>query len=126
MEITGKVVQLGTRMEGQGARGPWVKQELIIETEEQYPRKVCLICWGDHVAEANNFSIGQLIKASVNVESREFNGKWYTDIKPWRFEVVGSQSNGVPQALAESQYNDPMASSESNMPIAEEGDDLPF
>lgn len=124
MEITGKVVQLGTRMEGQGARGPWVKQELIIETEEQYPKKVCLVCWGDRVAEANNFIIGQAIKASVNVESREFNGKWYTDIRPWRFEVVGVQQ----QANSQPHY-DPMAADvplPTDLSISDESDDLPF
>ncbi|MDR0969900.1 MAG: DUF3127 domain-containing protein [Lentimicrobiaceae bacterium] len=125
MEITGKVAQLGTRMEGQGARGPWVKQELIIETEEQYPKKVCLICWGDRVAEANNFIIGQTIKASVNIESREFNGKWYTDIRPWRFEVIGAQQ----QANSQPHY-DPMAATDVPLPtdlsISDESDDLPF
>ena len=44
MEITGKVVKLGGLTEGTSARGPWRKQDLIIETEEQYPKTVCLTC----------------------------------------------------------------------------------
>ena len=80
MEIQGKVVRLGGLTEGTSARGAWRKQELIIETIEQYPKQVCLVCWGDRVAEAQNFTPGQIIKAQISIESREFNGKWYTDV----------------------------------------------
>ena len=89
MEITGKVVRLGTLTEGTSARGPWRKQELIIETEEQYPRTVCLICWTNQVDEAQKFAPGQTIKAQIEISSREFNGKWYTDVRVWRFDPVG-------------------------------------
>ena len=55
MEIIGKVVRLGNLTEGTSARGPWRKQELIIETEEQYPRTVCLICWTNQIEEFQPF-----------------------------------------------------------------------
>ena len=90
MEITGKVVRLGTLTEGQSARGPWRKQELIIETEEQYPRTVCLICWTNQIDEIQQFAPGQTIKAQIDISSREFNGKWYTDVRVWRFDPVGA------------------------------------
>lgn len=86
LEIIGKVVSQGQRQTGEGRNGSWVKQELIIETEEQYPKKVCLMCWGDKADEARGFQPGEKIKAGINIESREFNGKWYTDVKVWRFD----------------------------------------
>ena len=89
MEITGKVVRLGNLTEGTSARGPWRKQELIIETEEQYPRTVCLICWTNQIEEIQKFAPGQTIKAQIDLSSREFNGKWYTDVRVWRFDPVG-------------------------------------
>ena len=89
MEIIGKVVRLGTLTEGTSARGPWRKQELIIETEEQYPRTVCLICWTNQIEEIQRFAPGQTIKAQIDISSREFNGKWYTDVRVWRFDPVG-------------------------------------
>ena len=89
MEITGKVVRLGNLTEGTSARGPWRKQELIIETEEQYPRTVCLICWTNQIDEIQKFAPGQTIKAQIEISSREFNGKWYTDVRVWRFDPVG-------------------------------------
>lgn len=87
MEIKGRVKTLGALTEGTSARGAWQKQELIIETIEQYPKQVCLICWGERVTEAQRFTEGQIITAHINIESREFNGKWYTDVKPWKFEA---------------------------------------
>lgn len=89
MEIIGKVVRLGTLIEGTSARGPWRKQELIIETEEQYPRTVCLSCWTNQIDEIQQFAPGQTIKAQIDISSREFNGKWYTDVRVWRFDPVG-------------------------------------
>ena len=90
MEITGKVVRLGNLIEGTSARGPWRKQELIIETEEQYPKTVCLICWTNQIDEIQKFAPGQTIKAQIEISSREFNGKWYTDVRVWRFDPVGA------------------------------------
>ena len=100
MEITGKVVRLGNLTEGTSARGPWRKQELIIETEEQYPRTVCLICWTNQIDEIQKFAPGQTIKAQIEISSREFNGKWYTDVRVWRFAPVGA---AVPAAAAPAQ-----------------------
>ena len=55
MEIIGKVVRLGNLTEGTSARGPWRKQDLIIETEEQFPKTVCLTCWSNQIDEIQKF-----------------------------------------------------------------------
>ncbi|HOI31351.1 MAG: DUF3127 domain-containing protein [Bacteroidales bacterium] len=90
LELIGRVVQLGQRQTGQGKNGTWIRQDLIIETEDQFPKKVCLSCWGDKAEEATTFKPGERVKASINVESREYNGRWYTDIKPWKFDRIGA------------------------------------
>ena len=132
MEITGKVVRLGTLTEGQSARGPWRKQELIIETEEQYPRTVCLICWTNQIDEIQQFSPGQTIKAQIDISSREFNGKWYTDVRVWRFDPVGATA--VPAASAQPAQQPAMhptppaaqPTTEYYPPAEDSVDDLPF
>lgn len=133
MEITGKVVRLGTLTEGTSARGPWRKQELIIETEEQYPRTVCLICWTNQIDEIQRFAPGQTIKAQIEISSREFNGKWYTDVRVWRFDSVGAAVN--PAAASAQPAGQPMthqapppsAPAQEFYPSQEDGaDDLPF
>ena len=133
MEIIGKVVRLGNLTEGTSARGPWRKQELIIETEEQYPRTVCLICWTNQIDEIQKFAPGQTIKAQIELSSREFNGKWYTDVRVWRFDPVGATT--APAAAPAQPAQQPMmhqtppaaAPSTEYFPPAEDSvDDLPF
>lgn len=131
MEIIGKVVRLGNLTEGQSARGPWRKQELIIETEEQYPRTVCLICWTNQIDEIQKFAPGQTIKAQIEISSREFNGKWYTDVRVWRFDPVGAAT--APAAAQPSpqptMHQTPPAAAPTTdyFPPAEDSvDDLPF
>ena len=75
MDVSGTVVALLPLQTGQGKNGVWKKQEFIIETPGQYPKKVCLSLWGEKVDE-NKVSIGDKITASVNLESREYNGRW--------------------------------------------------
>lgn len=132
MEIVGKVVRLGNLTEGQSARGPWRKQELIIETEEQYPRTVCLICWTNQIEEIQHFAPGQTIKAQIEISSREFNGKWYTDVRVWRFEPLGATAPAAapaPQQMHQTPPAAPVAApAQDYFPPADQGsvDDLPF
>lgn len=136
MEITGKVVRLGNLTEGTSARGPWRKQDLIIETEEQYPRTVCLTCWTNQIDEIQKFAPGQSIKAQIEISSREFNGKWYTDVRVWRFDPVGAQPavNAAPAQYAQPaqqpmMHQTPPATSpapEYYAPADNGVDDLPF
>ena len=126
MEIVGKVVQLGTLIEGNSPRGPWKKQELIIETQEQFPKKVCLLCWGDRVNEANNFFVGQLIKAQIRIESREFNGKWYTDVTAFRFDIEQPDAQPAQQPGNQMPPQQPLPPMNDDYFASDNGDDLPF
>lgn len=90
MEIQGKFIRLGSLQEGTSARGAWRKQELIIETIEQYPKQVCLLCWGDTIDALATLGEGDVIKAGISIESREFNGKWYTDVRAFGLGLVSS------------------------------------
>ena len=136
MEITGKVVRLGALTEGTSARGPWRKQDLIIETEEQFPKTVCLTCWTNQIDEIQKFAPGQAIKAQIDLSSREFNGKWYTDVRVWRFDPVGATATAAPAQSAQqpTMHQTPPAAapapapaSQDFYPPAEDSvDDLPF
>jgi len=115
MEITGTVVSLLPLQTGQGKNGVWKKQEFILETPGQFPKKVCLSLWGEKVDE-NRINIGEKITASINIESREYNGRWYTDVRAWKISKgEGSQKSEAPAVDA------------SFAPDASSGsDDLPF
>lgn len=116
IEISGKVIKKLDRQTGQGRNGEWVKQEFILETDEQYPKKVCIAAWGDKAGQAEALNLGDRITVSVNIESREYNERWYTDIKAWRIQ---------PDQPAEMP---PMPSEEPPLPDIEPdpAGDLPF
>ena len=83
MEIKGRIIHVLPLQEGVSKAGnPWKKQEYVLETEEQYPRKVCFNLFGD--------------KVDQYLESREFNGRWYTDVRAWKIEKSAPVAQGVP------------------------------
>jgi len=89
MTITAKLVQVLPLQTGIGKNGEWKKQDIIVETDGQYPKKICISVWGDKINN-NQLQIGNVLKLDFDIESREFNGKWYTDLKAWKVEVANS------------------------------------
>jgi Protein of unknown function (DUF3127). len=125
LEIQGKFVQLLEKQVGTGRNGTWEKQEFILETTEQYPKKICISAWGDKIKDVASVKIGDMLKVSFNMESREYNGRWYTDIRAWRISHEGagtnsSSSTGAPMAAPPSFDDVP------SMGGDEEINDLPF
>ena len=87
MEITGKLIQLLPEVQGESARGPWVRGGFVIETGEDYPRKVAFVSFGEErVAMAKSIPMGTLVQVTFNPESREFNERWYTDLRASRIQ----------------------------------------
>lgn len=120
MEITGKIIQILPAETGEGRNGPWKKQSFILETQDQYPKKVCIAVWGDKI-DLNSYGENAEVTASINIESREYNSRWYTDVKAWK--MVKTQDAG-PTTMNEPpppSYNDiPPEPADSDL------DDLPF
>ena len=119
MEITGTVVSLLPLQTGQGKNGVWKKQEFIMETPGQFPKKVCLSLWGEKVDE-NRINVGERITASINIESREYNGRWYTDVRPWKIVTEAATAAPVQNYSSSPAPLEPV-SADQNAP-----DDLPF
>ena len=86
MELTGRLLQKLAVQSGTSARGQWAKQEFVIEYQDgNFPTKACFSVWGqDKVQDLERFQINDEIKVEFNVSSREYNGKWYTDLRAWR------------------------------------------
>lgn len=93
MELKGKLIQRLTPVTGTSSKGDWTKQEIIIETAETYPKKICIGFWKDEVVKIQAVPIGSEINVHINVESREYNGRWYTEVKAWKFEVTKGAEN---------------------------------
>ena len=88
MEISGKIIECLPVKSGQSSNGEWRKQEYVLETNSQYPKKICFVVWGGKVEQ---FAIqqGETVEVSIDLESREYNGRWYTDVKAWKVERDG-------------------------------------
>ena len=101
MDIIGKIIQVLPVQEGVGKNGnPWKVQAYVLETQEQYPRKVCFEIFGEDRIKNNPCNIDDLVTVSFDIESREFNGRWYTSIRAWRVQqgAVEAQPEVAPAA----------------------------
>jgi hypothetical protein len=125
MEITGRIIQKLDLQTGTSTKGPWQKQDFIIETNDKFPKKVCITGWAEKVDELKRYNINDAVKLSVNVESREFNGRWYTDIKFWKIEPAG-EAGATGQEYSKESVSQAPAIEEFNDFGSETSDDLPF
>lgn len=139
LNISGIVLNILPLQTGTSKAGnQWQKQDFILETGGQYPRKVCVCLFGDNV-DKFPLQVGQSVTASVDIESREFNARWYTDIRAWNI-VYNGQQQGAPApapaptataptaqpapATAKRQAKGATAQAPAGAPAA--ADDLPF
>lgn len=123
MEIEGRIKQLLAEQGGEGKNGPWRKQEFILETtKDKYPKQVCISTWGDVIDELKSYDVNSEVRAHIDVSSREYNGRWYTDVKAWRIDAL---QQAAPAQVAPSQNSAPMPTSPDASADLEE-DDLPF
>ena len=87
MEVVGKIIQVLPLQEGVGRNGnPWKVQPYVLETLDQYPRKVHFEVFGEDRIKQNPCEVDQLVTVSFDIESREFNGRWYTSIRAWKIQ----------------------------------------
>ena len=100
MEVVGKIIQV---LPEQGAVSKtsgkeWKLQAYVLETQEQYPRKVHFEVFGEDRIKANPCQLDDVVTVSFDIESREFNGRWYTSIRAWKIQqgVATTEETTVP------------------------------
>ncbi len=124
MEISGKIIAVLPLATGEGRNGMWRSQDYVLETGDQYPKKVCFNFFGDKI-EQFPLAIDDVVNVSFELESREYNGRWFTSVRAWKADKNGAQatSSYAPQAQ-NSVVNAPTF---DGTPAANnEGTDLPF
>ncbi len=143
MEFEGVVYRKLPEVTGTSAKGAWRKQDVVFELPSEFSRKICVTFFGDRADDAAALSEGDPVTVSVNVESREYNGKWYTDVKAWKVVRGGSGGSGggvsghgggssagssrggssiTPQPFSDAPFNE----GASPVSPADDVDDLPF
>lgn len=106
MELTVRLKQFGAENQGTSAKGEWKKMEIIVETTEQYPKTIAVVCWNELADTARRMTPGNEYKISFSIESREYNGKWYTDVKATSIES-GAQRQSQPNVQPTYQQQPP-------------------
>lgn len=98
MEIEGTIVLDLPLQEGISKAGnAWKKKEWVLETGGMYPRKVKFHVFGNRVDELR-FEVGKAYRISVDVESREFQGRWYTDVNAYAAQPMDMAAPQQPMA----------------------------
>jgi len=104
MEIKGKVIEVLPELTGEGKNGTWTKRAFIIETDGQYPKKVQIGAFGDKMA-IEFIKIGNVLSIHFDLESKEFNGRWYTEVKAFKLELLGKTTKDIPKEKIENIQN---------------------
>lgn len=87
MTITGKVTKVLDTQSGTNKSGEqWQKGGFVIETESQYPKKIAISTWGDVANYSSKLKSGEKVTAHIDIESRKYNDRWYTNVKAWKIE----------------------------------------
>ncbi len=118
LTLEGKVIKILPPKSGEGRNGSWKRQEFVIETGDEYPKKVCFSTWNDKTQLVSSLNEGEKVKVSFDPSSREYNERWYTDLRAWRIEQVQQGDNNPPPP-------EPPPSLDDEIPPAQEPD-LPF
>ncbi len=113
-QITAKIIKILPAQTGTGKNGTWIKNEFVVETMDQYPKKVCISAWGDLASNIDSYSIGEKVTVHYNPESREYNERWFTELRAWKIERDGA-----------AKVSKPKEEKETNQ-VADNSDDLPF
>lgn len=118
LEIEGKITQKMPVQSGQSARGAWARQDFVVEYPDgNYSASVCFSAWGqDKVQELERYQVGDSVKVAFNVRGREYNGRWYNDLRIWRISPAGNGTSAAAGAPAPGPEDLP----------ADFGDDMPF
>ncbi|MFH2096025.1 MAG: DUF3127 domain-containing protein [Bacteroidota bacterium] len=93
MEITGKIVKIEPAQSGSSGERSWKKQNIVIETGGEYPKLLCMENWNDKV-DISALQEGETLTAHINVESREYQGKWFTNVRVWKIEKQKDSPGG--------------------------------
>lgn len=133
MELAGKVIAVLEAKGGQSKStgNPWKSQEYVIETHETYPHRMCFSVFGEDKINQFNIQLGEEINVFFDFQAREYQGRWYNDLRAWRIDRVQPGSVVAGQAQPQSMPADDPFGQPSSNPVppfveSDSQDDLPF
>ena len=92
MEIQGKIIAVLPERSGVSARGEWKSQTYVIETQEQYPKKMAFDVFGEDRIANFGIQLGEVIDVSFDIDAHEYQGRWFNSIRAWNVNKVSQQA----------------------------------
>ena len=123
MEIQGRIIAVLPLREGTSSKGAWQSQEYVVETHDQYPKKLVFNVFG--ADKINQFAIkqGEELKVSFDIDAHEYNGRWFNNIRAWSVQRVGNVSAQPTQTMVR---NSQPVQQQAVPQQQGQSDDLPF
>lgn len=127
LEIEGKITHKLPVQSGQSARGQWSRQDFVLEfMDGSFPTSVCFSAWGqDKVQELDRYQVGDTVRVAFNVRGREYNGRWYNDLRIWRIAPDGA-SGAARETVSPAPAPTEAPAPDFGGASADFGDDMPF
>lgn len=131
MEITGKIIHVLPERSGMSARGEWKVQSFVVETQEQYPRKMVFDVFGAERLQRFNITGGDMVTVCFDIDAHEYQGRWFNNIRAYDVrkldaaagEAAGQVAAAAPQTTQAAPAPFPPAQPDA---AGESTDDLPF
>jgi|TARA_B110000908_G_C10096099_1_gene376353 hypothetical protein len=100
MEIKGNVYQISEVQKGTSKAGKeWTRQNLVIDTGDEYNPHLSISFLGEKCSLLNNLKINDEVNVHINLSSKEWSGKWFTNVNGWKIDLVGVvESNEIDNA----------------------------
>jgi len=133
MEVEGKIIAVGQSRGGVSKAGNnWKLQEYVLETIEQYPKKVAFEVFGEEKIQQFNIQVGESLKVSFDIDARQWQDRWFNSIRAWKVERVSADApaSAAPVQPAAQFQQPPFAAAPAPAPTdfarTDPADDLPF
>ena len=125
MELSGKIIAVLEPRGGVSKSGNnWKVQEYVLETHDQYPRRMCFDVFGEDKIQQFNIQIGEELNVSFDIDAHEWQGRWFNSIRAWRVDRVAQ--NATAQMPPQASTFPPMNAAPADFSSSNDNDDLPF
>lgn len=93
LKLTGKIVKILPPKTGVSAKGTWISQDYLLDVQDKFSRKVLFNVFGQEKIDKFAISLGEIVEVSFNIETKEFNNKYYTSVSAWFVKKISSGNN---------------------------------
>jgi hypothetical protein len=124
MELTGKVIAVLVARSGSSSKSgnAWMVQEYVVEIPGQYPKRCMFAVFGEDRIKQFNIQAGEDITVQFDIDAREYNGRWYNDIRA--YNVIKNQQ--IAQSTEKTMEPSDSTFPPKGEPSSNNGGDLPF